>query len=100
MPGPAAARIDEVGVAPVRLSHRQPEPGVVLRRQDQVDVVGHEAIGPDLDTPAPDLFRQKIAVDLLVAVLKENRLAPVSTLGDVVGQSGNNDASETGHASL
>jgi hypothetical protein len=65
---------------------------------DRVNVVGRQAIGPDLDARFPRPLSQKITIDLLIAVLKEDRLSPVSPLGDVMRQAGDHDASETCHA--
>jgi hypothetical protein len=64
---------------------------------DQVDVVGHQAVGPDLHVAPPRLRGEQVAVDLLFAVLKEDRLAPVAPLGDVMRQSRGDDAGEAGH---
>ena len=36
-------------------------------------------------------------MDVLIAVLEEDRLAPIAALGDVVGQVGSYDAGEPGH---
>jgi hypothetical protein len=48
-------------------------------------------------TPIAGLLGQQIAIVLLVAVLKEDRLSPVSALGHVVRQAGKDEASEAGH---
>ena len=97
MPGPAAARIDEVGVAPMRLAHGQAKSGIVSWREDQVDVIGHQAIGPDLNAAPADLFGEQVTINLLVAVLEEDRLAPIAPLGHMVRQSGNDHAGEASH---
>ena len=49
MARPAVAGIDEAGVAAMGIREGAPQPVLVGRHDDQVDVVGHEAIGPDLD---------------------------------------------------
>jgi hypothetical protein len=54
--GPARAGVDEVGVAPVRFADRQAQSQLVGRRQDQVDGVWHEAVGPGLDAALARLF--------------------------------------------
>ena len=63
-------------------------------------VVRHEAIGPDFHAMFAGLRGEKIAVDVLVAVLEKDRLAPVSTLGDVVRQTRYDNTCETGHAKI
>jgi hypothetical protein len=42
------------------------------------------------------MFRQQIHIDLLVAVLEEDRIAPIASRRDVVGQTGSDDAGEAG----
>ncbi|GAA0005276.1 hypothetical protein [Bradyrhizobium diazoefficiens] len=49
----------------MRLAHGELQAALVGRREDQVDVVGHQAIGPDLHATPPDLFSEKVAIDLL-----------------------------------
>lgn len=93
---PPPPRVDEIGIAPTRLADGEAEPRFIARREDQMDVVGHEAIGPDLHAASTGLLGQ-IAVDLLVAVFKEDRLAAVAPLGHVMRQSGHDDAGEAGH---
>jgi hypothetical protein len=43
------------------------------------------------------LFGQHVAVDVLIAVLEEDRLAAIAPLGHVMRKTWNHDASETGH---
>lgn len=44
----------------VRSRKRKREPGRLVRRQDQMDVVAHHAIGPAGDAEAPARFRQPV----------------------------------------
>ena len=81
----------------MRLPHRSPEPLLVPWRQDQVDVIGHEAPGPDLDARPLRLFGQQVAIDLLIPVLEEDRLTPIAPLGHVVRKTRNDDAGEASH---
>jgi hypothetical protein len=43
-------------------------------------MVGHQAVGPDLDAALAGLFSQQVAIDLLIPILEEDRLAPVAAL--------------------
>jgi hypothetical protein len=43
------------------------------------------------------LFGQHVAVDVMIAVLEEDRLAAIAPLGHVMRNTWNHDASETGH---
>jgi hypothetical protein len=45
---PTEPRIDRADIAPVRLGERRPQAVFVARRDDQVDVVRHQAVGSDL----------------------------------------------------
>jgi hypothetical protein len=63
-----------------------------------MDVVGRQAAPtPALHSRFPQLFRQPVDIDLLVAVLEEDRLAPVASRRDVMGESRDDNAGETGH---
>lgn len=97
---PSGARIDETRVAAVRLADGASETNVVAGDQNQVDMVGHQAPGPYLDASLACLLRQQTAVDVLIAVLKKDRLTPVATLCDVVGRMRNDNACEARHASM
>ena len=73
MAGLARARVDEGGVAPVRLC-AAPAPGPRRpRRQDQMDVVRHLAIGSDRDAEAAAGLGEPVAIERVVAVLEETR---------------------------
>ena len=95
--GPSGAGVDVVGVAPVRLAHRKGQTLAGARRQNQVNVVGHQAIGPHLDLPPLRLPRQKLAIDDGISSLKEDRRPPVAALGHVVRKAWNHDSRLPGH---
>ena len=62
-----------------------------------MDVVGHQAIGPDLDAEATAGFGEPIAIERIVAVLEKDALAPVAALGHMMRQAGDDDAGDAGH---
>jgi hypothetical protein len=62
-----------------------------------MNVIGHLAIGPDLDAEPPAGFAKPIAIERVIAVLEEYALAPVAALGDMMRQPGNDDAGDAGH---
>src|ERR1700733_8969957 len=97
MPGPAAARVDELRVAPMGRSHGARETALILRHENQVNVVGHEAIRPDLDGSFRRLIGEEIAIDLLIALLEKNGLAPVAPLRDVMRKAGNHNSGTPRH---
>jgi hypothetical protein len=49
-----------------------------------MNMIGHKAICPNLNLCLSRLLSQQIAVDLMVTVLKKERLSPVPTLCDVM----------------
>jgi hypothetical protein len=71
MAGPTSARVDEVGVASMRLAHGAAQPRFVGTSpvssdggEDQMHLVGHQVVGPDLDAALADLFGERVPVDL------------------------------------
>ncbi len=58
-------------------------------------MVGHQAIGPNLDLRLAGLRRQQVAIDVLIAILEEDRLTPVAPLGHVAPKAGDQEAGET-----
>jgi hypothetical protein len=60
-------------------------------------VVGHEAIGPNLDRRLAAVLGKQIAVDFLVARLEENGLAPIAALRNVMRAIWNDNSSDAGH---
>ncbi len=81
---PPLALVDAPGVAAMRLAERRAEAIGMARYQDQVDVVGHQAIGPDLGRRLGAGLGQKPEVGLVVGLPEECIQAPVAPLGDVV----------------
>jgi hypothetical protein len=72
---PARPRVDETGVA----NAPRPWHGRSLRRSTEPELmVGHQAIGPDLDAVPARLFGEHVAIDVVVAILEENRLAAIA----------------------
>ncbi len=82
----------------MRLADRPGESHLIRRRQDQVDVVRHQAIGPALDAISLQLHGQQVEIDLLVAGFEENSLPPVAALSDTVRHAGNDHTSKAGHS--
>ena len=70
---------------------------LVTRHCDDVDMIGHQAIGPHLYPMPRRRLGQQIEIQRVVRVLKERPLAPVATLGDMVGNAGQDHAGKTRH---
>jgi hypothetical protein len=56
--------------------------------EDEMDVVRHEAIGPDGDALLTALARQQFAIELIVFFAEEHALAPIAPLRHMVGRPG------------
>jgi len=62
-----------------------------------VDMVGHQAIAPDLDMRPPAGFGRQVQIELIIPTLEEHLLAAVAALGHMVGDAGQDEARKTGH---
>jgi len=60
-------------------------------------VVGHQAVGPDFDARVARRIGQQVEIKLVVIIFKESPLASIATLGHVMRDSSQNQASEAGH---
>jgi len=80
----------------VRSSDHQGEGVALARHGQQVHPVGHQTVGPDLQALALAGLAEPLLVDPPALTPEEGFLLPVFTVGDVVRQSRDNDASQTG----
>jgi hypothetical protein len=64
---------------------------------DDVDMVGHQAIGPDRDIGAVRRVGQQIEIECIVAVLEKRSLAPIASLGHVMGDAGEDYSGKACH---
>lgn len=92
----AQPRIDHAGVAPVRLAERPPEPLGRRRRQDQMDVVRHEAVRPDRHTSLAAALAQEIQIETIILVAEERLHPPIAALRDVMGQLRHDETGDAG----
>ncbi len=67
------------------------------RIQDQVHVVWHQSVSPHFQVRFARLLPEKIAVNLLIAVFKENRFSTIATLCHMVRETGYHHAGQTRH---
>ena len=82
------ARVDDRAIAPMRLTERAPERFGAIGNEDQMNMIGHQAIGPDSDAMLAALLAQEIAVEFIVGVGEEHGFAPISALRHMVWQAG------------
>ncbi len=99
MATPAAAPVDEICLSPVRDAHSLREARLVARAEDQVHMIGHQTVRPDIDLRLAHLLGEDVAIDVLVAVFEEDRLAPIAARGYVMRAPANGDARQSGQKS-
>ena len=68
-----------------------------LGHRDQVDVIGHEAVGPDLDLASTAPLPHQLQVAAVILVTEERLLSTVSPLRDVVRETRDDDTCQSGH---
>ncbi len=85
-------RIDEMGAPDGQVERILP-----CRGGDKVDVVGHETVSQDVHLMFAALLAQEVEVGNAIGIYKKHVLAVVPTLGDMVGQSGYDDARVSWH---
>ena len=83
MPRLARPGAEIAGIEPMRAAHHQSEAHVVPRRQNEMRVVGHQAIGPNRNAEPGARLRQPIAVERAIVVAEKHALAAIAALRDV-----------------
>ena len=91
----ARAGLDGTAMPPMGAG--QPEAGGIGGRQNQRDVMGQHATGPDRDAKTPAGFGQPIAIERIVGVFEKDALAAIAPMDDGMRQPWHNDASDAGH---
>src|SRR5271170_6540136 len=97
MPGYAQPRVDEGGIPPVRLAEGAREALRRRRRQDEMDMVRHQHVGPDRHGGLISSFTQQVAIEPIIVIAEEHALAPIAALRDVMRQVRNDVAGDAGH---
>ena len=95
--GAAAAGIDHLGVAAVGAAEEDGEGVFAVGDGDEVDVVGHEAVGEEADAGVGEVGGEEVEVDTAVGLGEEDVLVVGAALGDVVGATWEDDASISWH---
>ena len=71
-------------ISGVGISQRVTERIGFFGNQDKMDMVGHQAVGPDLDSVLGGIVAEEGKVMLAVSGLEKHITPPVPTLGDVM----------------
>jgi hypothetical protein len=86
MASPPLAKVNHPCVTPMDLADRPSQPIRRLRNSDEMDVVRHQAVRPDLNLMGAAPLPHQFQVALVILVAKKRLLPTVSPLGDVVRQ--------------
>ena len=97
---PVFAEVDGAAVSAVEFAEASAEGIEVAGHGDEVDVVGHQAIGPDLDAPRGQIFRGEIEVELVNVIGEEGLHPPVPALGDVMRNPRRDHSGDPGHVPI
>lgn len=97
MAAPAAASVDEVRPLLVRSAKPPGEAVCVGGTENEMHVIGHQAIGPHADLRLAHLFGKNVAIDVLIAVFEKDGFTAVAARRDVMRAAWNDDAQEPGH---
>jgi hypothetical protein len=71
MTAPASARIDEVRPSTMCRSERAGQAVLSVGNEDQMDVIGHQALSPDLDGRLAHLLGEDVTIDVLIPLFKK-----------------------------
>jgi hypothetical protein len=100
MSGPLQPSVDRPGITAVHRREGAPQSIGIHRRQDQVNVIGHQPPGPDLDLGSTAGFRQEVSVKGIVGIAKEGLRSTVAALGDVMRHTRDHQARKAAHVSI
>ena len=97
MAGQFEPGMDAGAVSAMGFGKGRPQTVLVAGHHDEVNRVRHEAPGPDLCAQGLGGLADQVEIGSLVAVIEEDRLPVIASLGDVMRQAWDNDARQPGH---
>jgi hypothetical protein len=86
MPAPSLAEVDHARVTAMHLADGESQSVGRLRNCDEMNMIGHQAISPDLDLVSAAPMCHQFQVALVIFITKERLLAAISPLRDVMRQ--------------
>ena len=95
---PAFADIDAPGLAAMGLTEGAAETVCRFGHSNQMAVLGHKAVAPNLDRAGSTPLGHEFEVSDIVLLAKESLLSTITALGHVVGHSRDDDARQSGLA--
>ena len=84
---PALPEVDHPRVSPMCFTNCPPQNVGRLWNRDQVDMIGHQAVGPEVDLLGPAELSHQIHVALVILVAEARLLPTASPLRNVMRQS-------------
>lgn len=95
--GPPPSGVNEIGIAPMGFSDGQPETIRSRRTENEVNMIGHETVGPHPHFGLARLLGQEIPINILIAIFKEDRLPAITTLRYVMRKASDHHARQSCH---
>ena len=89
--------VEALGINHMRLPQRSGHGTLVLRRGDEVHMIGHQAVAQYAQVVLFTLGFESFEIEVPVGVGSKNRLTIVASLRDVVGRSDDNETLFAGH---
>ena len=87
--------VDGLSVGAVQLAHRASQAVGGRGHEDEVHMVGHQAVGPNLHAPSSGDPGQSREVEAVVGLGEECPLTAVAALCDVVGHARHDDSGQS-----
>lgn len=84
----------------MRLAERRPQAVGLVRNEDQMDVIVHQAPGEATHLRPKATLAQEPKIEPPVLVTEEDRLLPVPALRHMMRDAGDHDAGKAGHISV
>lgn len=94
---PIHLEIDLDGVLSVRFSYGQVHAVRLLGDRDQMHMIGHQAICPELEPETVPIPEEKAEIEPFVFVAEKYGLAMISPVGDVVRAIWNDNSRKSRH---
>lgn len=98
MPRPLVPGIGSPCIALVKGREVLGQTIILTWHDDRMDVIGHEAICPDLDWPVIQQVDGEPQVRSIIVIVKKGRLSTYAALRDVMSKTRNDKPAESGHS--
>jgi hypothetical protein len=95
---PAVFQVEIARIVGVRAPHDASQGTGAVGHGDQVDVIAHQAVGPDAQVVAFRVAAEQVEIELAIQVSCENVLAGVAALGHLMRQAGDDNPRDSRHS--